>query len=42
MLVLTLDWVFVYDLVALLGGIVLGVFLMNPHHHLHVEMDDEE
>jgi hypothetical protein len=41
MLALTLDWVFICDLVALLGGIILGV-TMGPHHHLHVEMDDEE
>jgi hypothetical protein len=39
MLALTLDWVLICDLVALLGGIILGV-IMVPHHHLHVEMDE--
>jgi hypothetical protein len=37
-----LDWVFIYDLLSLFSGIVLGVVLMSSHHRLHLEMDDQE
>jgi len=40
-MLVTLDWVLICDLVALLSGIILGVMLMASHHHMRLEMDEE-
>jgi hypothetical protein len=42
MLMVTLDWVLVYDLVALFAGIILGVSLISSHHRMHVSMDGDD
>jgi hypothetical protein len=31
---ISIDWVIVYDLVSLIGGIIIGVSLMKPRRYL--------
>jgi hypothetical protein len=38
---LTFDWVIIYNLLALLGGIILGIELSNSHHHIHAEIEED-
>jgi hypothetical protein len=33
-MIISIDWVIVYDLVSLIGGIVIGVSLMRPGRYL--------